>query len=186
MKRFLVSLAFSPLIVACSSSGGDLVCETDYWDGTFGTCLPAEWAIVNKETLRQRGVPQETFVAFQSELAESGQFPTVSVTKEFLTEEILSNNYSDASIRSVTTLPEYAQIDLQDVKIDGESVQLHIFSLRPLETEPARRFYQISIVQNKIGYTITGTVPLSPSEELESQIYLILKQSTFKAKEEDK
>ena len=185
MKRLLASFALFPLIVACSSSSGTIACETEYWDGTFGTCLPANWVAVNKATLRQRGVPSETFVAFQSEVASSGQFPTVSVTREILTDTILPKNYSDASIRSVTTLPEYAQIDVQDLKIDGESVQLHIFSLRPLENEPARRFYQISTVKEKIGYTITATTPLSPPDDLDAQVKFILDGAIFEAPAEE-
>lgn len=188
MKRLFVSIIILfPLLSACNGSdkSDGVACELQYWDGTFGTCLPADWVAVNKETLRQRGVPEETFVAFQSDVASSGQFPTVSITRESLAEVLTPENYSNASIRSVTTLPEYTELDISDTQIDSEKVKMHVFSLKPIADEPVRRFYQISTTVGNVGFTITGTSPLSPTEKVDEEIKLILGEATFMAKEEE-
>jgi hypothetical protein len=187
MKHVIVSIIFGLLLVGCSPSKTEVACSLDYWDGTYGTCLPDQWVIVSPETLRQRGVPVETLVAFQSEVASSGQFPTVAVTREPLSNQVDPSVYSDASVRSVTSLPNYSQLDSKEVKIDDQTVTLHVFTSQPIESEPARRFYQISTVSDDVGYTITSTTPVSVSDEVEAQVKLILMQSTFiEAVEEEK
>jgi hypothetical protein len=179
MKR--VSFVFAVLLslTACGGGGGTVACENDYWDGTYGTCLPENWNVVNAETLRQRGVPQGTIAAFQSQIAVSGQFPSVTITREPLAEPVTPKVYSQASIRSVTTLPSYTQVDSKDVRIDSESLTIHVFTAQPLPEEPSRRFYQVSTVANGVGYTITGTTPVSPGESTEDEVQLILRESTF-------
>lgn len=178
-KASIATFGLLLVLTACSGSGDTVACENDYWDGVYGTCLPADWIVVNTETLRQRGVPDGTIVAFQSELAVSGQFPTITVTKEALAEAATPEVYSQASIRSVALLPNYTQLDGKDVRIDGSSLTLHVFTAQPIEDEPARRFYQLSTVANDVGYTITATTPVSPGETVESQVQLILRESTF-------
>jgi hypothetical protein len=177
VKRIL--LLTSLLLVACSGSSGSVSCSQDYWDGTFGTCLPQDWIVVDRETLRQRGVPEETIVAFQSETAVSGQFPTIVLTSEPLGDPVSPEQYSEASIRSVTVLPSYELIDTRDVNVDNESVKVHIFKAQPVEEEPIRRFYQLSTVAGDEGFTLTATTPISIGETLEQQITLIFRESTF-------
>lgn len=179
MRRLLSTSLLVLLLSACGSSSGSVACENDYWDGTYGTCLPENWVVVNTETLRQRGVPQGTIVAFQSELAVSGQFPTITVTKEALADPITPEVYSQASIRSVASLPGYTQLDSKDVRIDGESLSIHVFTAQPITDEPSRRFYQVSTVANGVGYTVTATTPVSPGETVEDEVQLILRESTF-------
>lgn len=179
MKQLVTVTLLSVLLSACGGGSADVACQNDYWDGTYGTCLPENWVVVNTETLRQRGVPQGTIVAFQSELAVSGQFPTVTVTKEALADPVTPEVYSQASIRSVASLPNYTQIDANSVRIDGESLSMHVFTAQPIEDEPPRRFYQLSTVANGVGYTITATTPVSPGDTVESEVQLILRESTF-------
>lgn len=186
MKRFTLYLSAAALLLtACGGDSGAVSCANDYWDGTYGTCLPEDWAIVNAETLRQRGVPEDTLVAFQSEVPVSGQFPTVVVTREPLATVVTPEAYSEASIRSVATLPNYAQIDERDVRLDDTSLKMTIFTAQPTADEPLRRFYQISTVAGGVGYTITGTTPVSPGDSLDEQIQLIIRESTFAGGDEE-
>jgi len=140
---------------------------------------------VDSETLRLRGVPEETVAAFRSEKAVSGQFPTVTVTEEPLVREVSATDYSDASMRSVTGLPGYKVIDTTEISVDGETVSLHVFSAQPVEGEPARRFYQVSTIQGSEGYTVTAAVPSFIDESLAEEIVTILKSVTFEGGEEN-
>ena len=168
------------VLAACGGGGGnDTACKSDYWDGTYGTCLPGGWVVIESETLRQRGVPEDTIVAFQSEIPVSGQFPTITVTKEPLIDVVTPQTYSNASIRAVTVLPGYGEIDTRDILVAGEKVSLHIFKAQPSKDEPLRRFYQVSTVSDGVGYSITGTTPVALEDSLENQILLILRQSVF-------
>ncbi|MFH0770931.1 MAG: hypothetical protein V1926_06195 [Candidatus Peregrinibacteria bacterium] len=186
MKKSLTLLLFSCMFLAsCGTAATTASCNKDYWDGTYGTCLPAGWVVMDKETLAARGVPSETVTAFKAEKSVSGQFPTITVTREVLTQPLTPADYSDASIRSVSVLPKYALIDTKKVSIDGNEVSLHTFSSQPVESDPGRRFFQVSTVQDSVGYTVTAAVPMFIEDDLASQITLILESSTFVAPAEE-
>src|SRR3990167_3142323 len=85
MQRFLIPLfVLAILLSACGGGAVAVECASDYWDGAVGACLPKGWSVLDKETLKERGVPEETIAAFRSEESVSGQFPTVTVTSEVL------------------------------------------------------------------------------------------------------
>jgi len=180
MKRWFSIGLLCLFVAACGGSESASVnCHKQYWDGTVGVCLPQGWGVVDSETLRQRGVPNDTIVAFQAEQAVSGQFPTVTVTQEVLAQPTMPDAYSKASVRSVGILPGYTLIDSIQTNVDGESVTLHIFSAQPVADEPARRFYQISTVVDSEGYTITASTPVAIEDAIENQALLILQSMTF-------
>jgi hypothetical protein len=135
--------------------------------------------VVDSETLLQRGVPPETLVAFQAEQAASGQFPTVAVTRESLNQEVSAEDYSSASIRSVSVLPGYEQVDSRDIRIDGSKVSVHIFTAQPDEGEPRRRYYQLSVPKGQKGYTMTATTPVAIEDALEGQVMAIIEGFTL-------
>ncbi|MCF7844876.1 MAG: hypothetical protein K9M03_03555 [Kiritimatiellales bacterium] len=185
-KLLLPFFALAFLLTACGGGGSAKVeCDKDYWDGAIGTCLPEGWIVMDRETLKQRGVPDETLAAFRYEQSVSGQFPSVTMTQEPLVSEISAEDYSEASIRSVSVLPGYTLIESPSVKIDGKEVTLHIFSAQPVEDEPARRFYQVSTIKGEIGYTVTAAAPLFVESELDNQIRFILEGATFEAPAEE-
>lgn len=184
MRRTSILLFSLSLLSACGGSDSVIaVCTQDYWDGTMGLCLPDKWVVVDRETLRQRGVPEDTIVAFQAEEAVSGQFPTVAVTREELATPVDASTYSEASIRSVTALPGYELVDTRAYTIDGTEVNLHIFTAQPIPEEPKRRFYQVSTISNGAGFTVTGTTPVSITDSLRGQIESIMGAVTFVAPE---
>lgn len=188
MKRTTFLILASVLLVSCGGEGGEggsASCDKEYWDGTVGVCLPKHWVVIDRETLRQRGVPDDTIAAFQSEDAVSGQFPTVTVTREPMVDIVTAEDYSEANIRSVSVLPGYDFIDSTRVSIDSESVSLHIFTAQPRADESKRRFYQVSTVSEEVGYTITGTGPVSVDDGLEKQLLLILQSTTFQGTTEE-
>ena len=186
MKRLIIPVGILALLLtACGSSGeAEVACSLEYWDGTIGTCLPDEWGVLDSETLRRRGVPEETIAAFQADQAVSGQFPTVTVTQESLSRPTTPEAYSQASIRSVSVLPGYSELETTSMEIDGNTVQLHVFSAQPVESDPARRFYQVSTVADEKGYSFTAATPISISDILEQQVLLILGNVTLEAPEE--
>ncbi len=182
MKRRFLSLLVLPILLASCGGGSSTasLCTQQYWNGTVGACLPEGWNVVPQEMLDERGLPAEVIAAFQAEKAVSGQFPTVTVLKETLSQDADSKAYSEASIRAVSTLPGYKLIDSRSVSIDGDDVTLHVFSAQPLPEEPERRYYQISAVSNRIGYTFTALTPMSISSSLENEVTAILKSGTLK------
>ena len=100
-------------------------------------------------------------------------------TSEKLTTPLDSPAYSLASIRSVTTLPGYKLLDSRTVSVEGQNVELHIFTAQPVSQEPERRFFQLSAVAAGIGYTVTALTPVSISETLQKQILLIMNSVGF-------
>ena len=181
--RLRKALLIGGLLLLAGCGGGSsttLACDSDYWDGTVGTCLPKGWQVLDSETLRQRGVPEETIAAFQREAAISGQFPTVAVTKEPLADPVTPVQYSDANIRSVQVLDAYKQIDNKDFTVDGVKVKMDIFTAQPVQGEPQRRFYQVSTTVKDVGYTFTGVAPQSIDAATEKEILLMFQKMTFK------
>lgn len=164
---------------ACSGSTSNNDCFKEYWNGEVGTCLPQGWRVLDDQTMRQRGVPDDAIIAFQSEESVSGQFLTVTVTKEQLAQALDAAIYSQANVRLVSSLPRYELIDSTGANVDGQTVDLHIFTAQPVADEPPRRFYQISTVANNIGYSITGTSPVSVDDDTERQMISIVQLVTF-------
>ncbi|MFH1444268.1 MAG: hypothetical protein ABIG34_02660 [Candidatus Peregrinibacteria bacterium] len=174
---FLLSL----LLTACgASTDGGSDCQT-YWFDQVGACLPGTWKLLDRAELLQRGVPEDVIIAFQSEASVSGQYPTVSVTREPLTTVVEPAAYSEATIRSVAVLPGYKLIDQKKVTVDGVSLPVHVFFAQPVTGEPQRRFLQVSTVIGQNGYTVTALTPLTVSSTLENEILTILGSITFKA-----
>ncbi len=177
---FLIGSLF---LVACTGGGEKIACRERYWDGVVGTCLPSGWQAKDAGNLRERGVPEEVIAVFQADQFASNLIPTVIVTKELLVRDWDAASYSDASIKSVQALAGYALLDERNVKVDGENVRLHTFSAQPIPEEPAKRFYQLSTVMRKVGYTVTATLPLAPERDLEKQVQLMLGEVTFRSEE---
>ena len=82
-------------------------------------------------------------------------------------------------------MKDYKQVDLKEFEVDGEAVQLHIFTGQPIEGEPGRRFYQVSTSSEDIGYTLTAVTPVSIDGSLESQVMLMLNNFTLIEPEEE-
>ncbi len=182
MRKLITLLSLPILLASCSGSGGtgtQAACKQQFWDGTMGVCLPTNWKVVDRETLTSRGVPDEVTAAFQSSAVVAGQNPTVTVTKETLQSDLDPVGYSQASIRSVASLPGYKLIDTRAVKIEGKNLELHVFSAKPLPEEPERRFYQLSTTNKSIGYTLTALTPLSVSSSLETEVLTIMRSLVF-------
>lgn len=181
-----VMLALPLILVACGGNGGggQGTCEEQYWNGTFGICVPEAWTVIEKEQLRSRGIPEEVVVAFQAPQAIAGQFPTVTVTEETLREVANPEGYSAAGVQSVSVLPGYKQVDTRSVEIDRSNLMLHVFTAKPLPDQPERRFSQISTVHGGVGYTVTGVTPLTIDDSLEREIQKILRSLTFEVSDE--
>lgn len=180
MKRLLFTLGTLLLLSACSGTETAASCAFAYWDGTVGTCLPTGWHVVDRSGLDQKGVPRDVLVAFQADVPSSGQFPTVTVTREALDKPVDSAAYSIASVQSVKGLPGFSELDLRSLTIDDADVAIHIFSAQPRSDEPKSRFYQLSIASGTNGYTYTAATPLSVDSTAENQILLILQNASLK------
>ncbi len=135
--------------------------------------------MVERATLDQRGVPEAVVVAFQADKPFSGQFATVTVTKEALNKQMTSTEYSDASVQSVSGMPGYEKVDIVKKTIDGQEVSLHTFTAQPQTDQPKTRFYQISLLSGLTGYTYTAATPVAVDSTLEKQIQLILGNATL-------
>jgi hypothetical protein len=193
VKPFLpfIVLISAVLLTSCGGGGeGDEAACRDYWFGAvgIGTCLPDRWDVLDRAALDERGTTQDVLIAFQTKEAVSGQFPTVTVTREPLASAVDAAVYSEATIRSVSVLPHYKLIDRRTVKIAGDggttvSLPIHIFSAQPVNGEPQRRFYQLSTVHGKFGYTLTALTPLSVESSLDTAVQNILSGITFEAPE---
>jgi hypothetical protein len=181
MKRLLIVGFAALLLGGCSgsSSSTTVICDQQFWNGAFSACLPKGWKVLSSETLRQLGVPEETVAAFQFNTPHAGQLDTVTVTKEPLSTEMKTLDYSDSNVLAVSALPDYKLIDKETVYIDAQETALHVFSARPSSDQPIRRYYQVSAAQEKTGYTFTGSFPLSIQDDEAEQVTFILKNVSF-------
>jgi len=182
MRRVFVVMASVVLLAGCGSSGSteEVVCDQQFWNNVFAACLPKDWRVLSQDTLQQLGVPEETVTAFQFSVPHAGQLDTVTVTREPLSEELSTTEYSQSNVLAVSALPEYQLIDKETVYIDGNESALHIFSARPSSDQPIRRYYQVSATQERTGYTFTGSFPLSIQDSEADQVKFILKNVSFK------
>lgn len=181
MRRWWFAVAISFTLVACGSSSRQavVVCDQQFWNGVFGTCLPTGWKVLGQETLKSLGVPEETVAAFQLTEPTGGQFDTVAVTTEQLSQPMETTDYVKANILAVSALPEYKLLDKRTMQIDGKESAIHIFSARPVPDQPVRRYEQLSAVNGSTGYTFTASFPLSVSEAESNQATFILQNVTF-------
>ncbi len=179
MRRFPLLVLGFVLLSACGGGSTANVCDRGYFDGAIGACVPEGWQVFDRAALDIKGMPPEVVVAFQSETPSSGQFVTVTVTRETLAQPISSSDYSAASIQSVQGLPGYEEADRKSITIDEEDLDIHIFTAQPSSDQPASRFYQLSAVAEGIGYTFTAATPVTVDDEVEEQVISILESATF-------
>ncbi len=179
MQLRILSLSALLLTLSACSSSTVVECDQSYWDGEVGTCLPAGWQVLDRANLNDRGVPEEAVVAFQTEESIGGQYLTIVVTREVLSQDVTSPEYSIAGAASVTTLPGYARIDERSVTIDGAKHVLHIFTAQPSAEQPTARFYQLSMAKGRNGYTFTAATPVSIDTSAEERIVAILENATL-------
>ncbi len=184
VRSVTLLLAFLTLTACGSSTTTETVtCDQQYWNGSVAACLPKGWKVLSREQLTVLGVPEETVAAFQFETPHAGQLDTVTVTKEPLSQEMSTPEYSSSNILAVSALPDYKLIDKIVVTIDGEESSIHVFSARPSPDQPIRRYYQLSATVERTGYTFTGSFPLSIQDSEASEILFILKNASFKEPE---
>lgn len=182
MKRTLLVVSMAVLLVSCGgkkSGSTDVTCDQQFWNGTFATCLPKGWKVLSQDTLKTLGVPEETIAAFQVQDPHAGQFDTVTVTREPLSAEMATTEYSTSNVLAVSALPDYRLIDKTVVFIDAQESALHVFSARPSAEAPIRRYYQVSAAQSRLGYTFTGSFPLSVEDAEAAEVQFILKNVSF-------
>lgn len=183
MKRLLLTGMTVLLLAGCgsgSSSTTKVACAQQFWNNVFAVCLPQGWRVLSEETLRELGVPEETVAAFQFETPHAGQLDTVTVTREPLSTDMKTTDYSQSNVLAVSALPDYRLIDKETLYVDGEETALHVFSARPSPDQPIRRYYQISAAQQDTGFTFTGSFPLSIQDSEADQVIFILKNVSFK------
>lgn len=183
VKRPLIALALACLLLsACGSStpSGTAACAS-YWFDVLGACLPEGWHVLDRTALDERGAPEDVIVAFQMDDAVSGQYPTVTVTREPLASVMASADYGRATQRTVSVLPGFKELDTRTVKVDGKDAYVYVFLAQPVKDEPQRRFSQMSVVQDKTGYAVTAITPVSVKNTVEAAVTQILQSITFTA-----
>ncbi len=169
-------------LTACGSSSTaskTVVCDQQYWNGSVSVCLPKGWKVLSREQLTVLGVPEETVAAFQFETPQAGQLDTVTVTREPLSQEMTTSDYSQSNILAVSALPDYKLLDKIVVTIDSQESAIHVFSARPSSEQPIRRYYQLSATVARTGYTFTGSFPLSIQDSEAAEVLFILKNASF-------
>ncbi len=181
MRRVVLLLCSVFLLASCGSGSNTttVACDLQFWNGTFGTCLPKGWKVLSQDSLDLLGVPEETVAAFQLSDPRGGQFDTVTVTREPLNQDMDTTEYSKANVVAVSTLPDYKLIDKKVVYIDAKESAIHVFSARPATDAPIRRYYQAGSTSGKMGYIFTGSFPLSVTETEASEVEYILQNITF-------
>lgn len=180
---FCALLLVFPLLAACGSSSRTttttVACQSRYWNGTVGTCLPQAWHAVDPVLLQENGLPPEVVAAFQADAEVSGVYPTVTVTRQVMRQNMTAEQFSAASIQAVSVLPEYKKLDQKTVSIDGREVAVHVYSAQLRPDRPVQRYYQMSTVNGRSGFTFTGALPLSVDTQLEQKVLLILQNASF-------
>ncbi len=179
--RIALGGTFLLLLLGCSGSG--INCDETVKGKEYSICLLSDWEQVPEETLRQEGVPEETLAAFQMKVERGGQRDNVVITKERVKSGVTSMQYAEVNIKIVDKTPEYSAGEKREVEIDGDKTLLHIFTARPVQDLPARRFYQVSAVKGTTGYVVTGTLPFTVDEETEAGIIAMVTSASFEVAE---
>ena len=176
-KRFTALVALILFLPACG--GRSASCDDHVQIGIFGICLQNEWEQVSEEKLREEGVPAETVAAFQLTSPRAGQRDNIVISRERLPGVITAEKYAQTNVRTIEVMPEYSLIEKREVNIDGEDTLLHIFTARPVPDLPARRFYQVSLVEGTTGYVVTGTLPFAVDSDIEEGLVTMVLSATL-------
>lgn len=184
MKRFTLLACALVSLAACSRSSPSstvipVTCDSRYWDGEVSVCVPQGWHALEPEAFRDHGLPQEVIAAFQANSAVSGQYPSMTVTRERLTTAVTPSAYSKATMETVRSLSGYKEIDVRDVTIEDLGVDLHLFSARSSPDQPKQKFYQVSTVKGQNGYSFTAAGPLSVDDAVEKRLLFIIEHVGF-------
>lgn len=126
--------------------------------------VPKAWREIKPQDLSAMG--DDLVISYASLNYANGFANNISVTKETLPASVSSLQYAEANmVNSAKFLDSYLKLNEQDVSLqdeDGKPIptKLHTFQARVDRVERQRKYLQIYIVKDLIGYTATVVVPL--------------------------
>lgn len=174
----------SVLLAACSGTGINPDCELSIVKKDFSLCLPEGWEEVTEEYLAEKEVPEETIAAFRLSEQRGSQRDNIVVSHETLPGKASNTEYGNANMKTIETTPRYELLDKREITIDGRDALIHVFASKPIPDIPVRRFYQLSITEGSTGFTFTGTLPYSVSQEIEKEMLAILESISLQEMEQ--
>lgn len=187
VRHVVVGLLVILSLTACGGGGKDkkIACtSTDV--PPLRLCIAEGWERMGTDQMASLKIPEETLAAFRSSSREDGQRFTLVATREEVSDVPHQIAYGEANRKSVQALPGYEHLEDREVTVAGSPAVLHTFVARPIADQPKRRFYQVSLLQESIGYTVTASSPLSIEKATEDSLFQMVQSPSFPASEEDR
>ena len=159
-----------------------LMYETD----NFSLLFPKDWEILESNSFTSN-VPQETVVGLRNNLKSNIFTANINIAQTALEQEqtLDSRDFAKSSLAEVKkSLVNFNQISLEDYNLTygDEEIATYISDLegRKTASEPTIHFKQLHIVNDGIGYTVTGAYTPNEDESVVTQIEETLKSFQLK------
>ncbi len=171
MKKTLTLLTVI-LFTACSglSNDGERILdtrETSYEQADFSILIDSDWEIIEKNQFTS-GVPKNTVVVFRNNMQNEIFTANINISKISINDNSTAKDFALNSIEEAkNNLSSFTDISSEEYQIPQieNSVPAYriVFQGKESPSSVKVRFDQIFVINNGVGYTITGAY--MPKEE---------------------
>ena len=171
-KKITSGLALLLIVFGLSGCGGESADAglKSYDGGTFTINVNPDWQILTQSEFYSE-IPKEAVVAFTEAETTDGFYNNVNIVQENLSADTGSIDFGRANINLASrNLTDYTKLDEAQIDLGGTSALVHIFDARLNPTENILHFVQLYTTKNRIGYTVTGAMPVETDQNTRDQI----------------
>ncbi len=171
MKKLITSAVCLLLLTGCfgGGGGGDVGNEVVVVNKPpVSLSVPKAWREIKESDLS--AMSKDTVLAYSSLNYTNGFASNISITKEALDKEYSSEQYATANmVNSAKFLEDYTKLGEKEITVKEDDntdvkTKMHTFEARFDRLEKKRKYIQLYLVKNKIGYTVTVTVALEEQD----------------------
>ena len=158
--------------------------KLSYESNDFKILYPQDWEVISPSNFTSN-VPSEIMIAFRNNIKNEVFTANVNVSKTTLGEDISSQDFAISSSSKIqNTIVSYQLIGKTDYQFIGprQTVETYIidFEGKKAASEAIIHFKNLYIVDNKIGYIVTGAYLPSEDESVVKSISDMLESFSIK------
>ncbi len=187
MKKILSLLTLISLTACSSTNSGEeilSISETTYEQADFSINIDSDWEAIGKNEFTS-SVPSKTVVVFRNNMQNEIFTANINISKITITDSSSAKDFALNSLEEAEkNLSSFTEISSEEYKIGYLESYLPahriVFQGKESPSSVKIRFDQIFIVNNNIGYTVTGAYIPREEENVVNNIEEMIESFSLK------